>query len=52
MVGDIYLVDVIRHLHYLDDELEKDNSENLFKFLEKSKQNLLIDTELQGPKNN
>jgi hypothetical protein len=47
MVGEVYLVDI---LHYFDEDLRRDNSKNLFSFLEKSKQNILIMSDIEQQK--
>mmetsp|Transcript_7897 Transcript_7897/g.12234 ORF Transcript_7897/g.12234 Transcript_7897/m.12234 type:complete len:89 (+) Transcript_7897:1304-1570(+) len=47
MAGEIYLVDVLTKLHFLDDDLARDTGRNLYQFLEKSKQNILVKSDLE-----
>lgn len=48
MAGEIYLVEVLERLHLLSSEANmKENNRNLYSFLEKSKQNLLVKSDLE-----
>lgn len=46
MAGELYLVDVLTHLRLLDPEMKLQNP-SLYSFVTKSKQNLLIKSDLE-----
>jgi hypothetical protein len=48
LAGDSYLVDIVERLHFLySDQNAKDQNRQLYAFLEKSKQNLLVKSDLE-----
>lgn len=47
MVGEIYLVDILAKLHFIDTDFTQDKARQFYAFIEKSKQNILVKSELE-----
>merc|ERR1712046_136763 len=47
MVGDIYLVDVLARLHLINSDMTQERAREVFNFMDKSKQNILIKSDLE-----
>lgn len=47
MVGEIYLVDILSKLHFIDGYGTNQNAKQIYAFMDKSKQNVLIQSDLE-----